>query len=281
MSLSSCKRDINELIDEFVEGDFTAFADMKRVWLSRKFSYIFEAIPNTNIAFFIQSLYAHIIGHMVSIHSLSRRLGGLYCLYCLHETQPFKPKFRIYISLKELEKLRDVIVEVKDKGVEIAVVVAKQMLDKNVFIFGAVDLNEASATETINQLTELQNARVRFAYEKLISDTKIEQFIHLEMGNEVDLDSLHKMSSKYAEAKKRAIKGELVEIEDIRHISEEKELMGERMEKLKEEWDSQRFSFYEQTRLDCLTTTQKRVESGKDDDDDDGFDELESLLSRN
>ncbi|VVB10554.1 unnamed protein product [Arabis nemorensis] len=253
MNLSPYKRDIDELIDEFVEGDFTTFADMKSVWLSRKFSYIFEAIPNTNLAFFIQSLYAHIIiGHMVTTYSLSRRLGGLYCLYCLHEIQPFKPKFRIYISLQEFEKLRDLIVEAKDKGVDIAV-------------------------------ANGQNARVRFAYEKLISDTKIEQFIHLEMGNEVDLDSLHKMSTKYAEAKKRAIKGagESMEIEDIRHISEEKELMGERMEKLKEEWNSQRLSFYEQARLDCLTTTQKRVESGKDEeqDDNDGFDELERLLS--
>lgn len=50
------------------------------------------------------------------------------------------------------------------------------------------------------------------------------------------------------------------------------------MEKLKEEWDSQRLSFYEQTRLDCLTTKQKRVEDN-DNEDDDGNDELERLLS--
>ena len=38
-------------------------------------------------------------GYMSSAASLSIRLGGLYCLYCLHETQPFKPHFRIYLSL--------------------------------------------------------------------------------------------------------------------------------------------------------------------------------------
>lgn len=41
-------------------------------------------------------------GHMVSSESLSRRLGGLYCLYCLYETQPFKPPYRIYLSLGKI-----------------------------------------------------------------------------------------------------------------------------------------------------------------------------------
>ncbi|XP_056865952.1 uncharacterized protein LOC108851983 isoform X2 [Raphanus sativus] len=276
-NLSLFKRDIDELIDEFVEGSSTTFADMKRVWLSRKFSYIYEAFPNTNLAFFIQSLYAHTIGHMVSIDSFSRRLGGLYCLYCLHEIQPFKPKFRIYISLQELEKLRDLIVEAKDRGVEMANAVAKQMLDRNMFIFGAVDFDEASTTEKLHQSTELQNALVRCAYRKLASETEIEKFIHLDMGNEVDLSSLRKMSMEYAEAKKRTVKREIVEIEGIKHIAEEKELMSERVEKLKEEWDSQKVSFYEKTKLDGLHTTQKLlkdVENGEDD----GFDELDRLL---
>ncbi|ESQ45163.1 hypothetical protein EUTSA_v10010555mg [Eutrema salsugineum] len=275
------KRDIDELIDEFVEGDFTTFDEMKRVWLSRKFSYIYEAIPNTSLAFFMQSLYAHTIGHMVSTgDSFSRRLGGLYCLYCLHETQPFKPKFRIYISLQELGKFRDLIVEAKDKGVEIATAVAKQMFDKNVFIYGAVEVDEASATEKLNQSTELQNALVRCAYEKLNSNTEIEKFIHLDMGNEVGLSSLHKMSIEYAEAKKRAIKGagEIVEIDDIKHIAEEKELMGERVEKLKKEWDSQKNSFYEKTKVDSLATTQKLLKDVAHGEDD-GFDELDRLLS--
>lgn len=38
-------------------------------------------------------------GYMIGNASLSHRLGGLYCLYCLYETQPFKPPFKIYLSL--------------------------------------------------------------------------------------------------------------------------------------------------------------------------------------
>ena len=44
------------------QNESTTLADMKRVWLSKKFSYIYEASPSTNLAFFMQSLYAHCIG---------------------------------------------------------------------------------------------------------------------------------------------------------------------------------------------------------------------------
>lgn len=38
-------------------------------------------------------------GYMICTNSLSQRLGALYVLYCLYETQPFKPPFKIYLSL--------------------------------------------------------------------------------------------------------------------------------------------------------------------------------------
>nr|VDC62482.1 unnamed protein product [Brassica rapa] len=44
-----------ELVESLVfyfQGDLTSFADMKRVWLSRKFSYVYEALPSSNLVFF-------------------------------------------------------------------------------------------------------------------------------------------------------------------------------------------------------------------------------------
>ena len=38
-------------------------------------------------------------GHLTSQSSLHQRLAGLYCLYCLYECQPYKPQFKIYLSL--------------------------------------------------------------------------------------------------------------------------------------------------------------------------------------
>nr|XP_018676666.1 PREDICTED: uncharacterized protein LOC103972792 isoform X2 [Musa acuminata subsp. malaccensis] len=96
MDLTPFKLDADELLDEFTEGNYTTLADMKRVWMAKKFSYIYEAKPTSNEAFFMQSLYSY------SIRALLRRLGGLYCLYCLYETQPYKPAFKIYYLFKLL-----------------------------------------------------------------------------------------------------------------------------------------------------------------------------------
>ncbi|KAG6654042.1 hypothetical protein CIPAW_05G118700 [Carya illinoinensis] len=181
MDLSPFKRDIDELINEFAEGESTALADMKRVWISRKFSYIYEASPSTNLAFFMQSLYAHSIGYMIGNASLSHRLGGLYCLYCLYETQPFKPPFRIYLSIGELKKLTNLVVDAKGKGLKVVSPLIRIMLEKNMFLFGSVEINEGSVTETVNQLTELQNARIQAAYKKLLANTRMEHFLHMDL----------------------------------------------------------------------------------------------------
>ncbi|TYH15088.1 hypothetical protein ES288_A05G016100v1 [Gossypium darwinii] len=119
MDLCLFKQDIDDLIHEFVESESSTLNDMKRIWLSMKFSYIYEASPSTNLAFFMQSLYAHTISHMVNVDSLTCRLGGLYCLYCLYETQPFKPPFKIYLSLREMEKLKTLVAEAKEMGIKV------------------------------------------------------------------------------------------------------------------------------------------------------------------
>ncbi|ONI34689.1 hypothetical protein PRUPE_1G493600 [Prunus persica] len=181
MDLTPFKRDIDELIDAFAEGESTSLADMKRIWLSKKFSYIYEARPSTNLAFFMQSLYAHSIGYIIGTATLSHRLGGLYCLFCLYETQPFKPPFKIYLSLEELKKLRKLVINAKEHDIRVVSALVKRMLEKNVFLFGSVDTNEGSFTETVDQLTQLQNARVQVAYKELFANTKIEDFLHMDL----------------------------------------------------------------------------------------------------
>ncbi|XP_022143014.1 uncharacterized protein LOC111013003 [Momordica charantia] len=251
MNLSPFRLDIDELITEYAEGGYTSFADMKNVWTGRKFTYIFEAAPS-NLAFFMQSMYAQSIGHMVGTASLSRRLGGFYCLYCLYETQPFKPPYKIYLSIGELKKLKELVVDAKEKNVKVASAVAKRMLEKNMFLFGSVDMNESSALETVNQLTELQNARIQVAYNKLFSDTPIEDYIHMDLGMEVGLNVLKKMSTDYSEAKKLALyeASDILDVQDIKHISEDDRLIGDTVEQIAENWNVQRGVFYEQTGLD-------------------------------
>ncbi|XP_042980931.1 uncharacterized protein LOC122310825 isoform X2 [Carya illinoinensis] len=287
MDLSPFKRDIDELINEFAEGESTALADMKRVWISRKFSYIYEASPSTNLAFFMQSLYAHSIGYMIGNASLSHRLGGLYCLYCLYETQPFKPPFRIYLSIGELKKLTNLVVDAKGKGLKVVSPLIRIMLEKNMFLFGSVEINEGSVTETVNQLTELQNARIQAAYKKLLANTRMEHFLHMDLGMEVDLNVVQKMSTEYAEAKKLAIEeaSKVADVQDIKHIAEDKNLIGDTMEKITDDWIVHKDIFYRQTRSSQhppeepqqLLLLKQREEQLQGDEDFDQ--ELERLLS--
>ncbi|KAE9602226.1 hypothetical protein Lal_00049947 [Lupinus albus] len=265
MNMDTFKKDIDELIGEFAKNELTTLADMKRIWLDKKFSYIYQASPSTNLAFFMQSLFAHSIDYMVGNDSLSHRLGGLYCLYCLYEVQPHNPPFRVYISLGQLEKLKVLVVDAKAKGINVVPALVKRMLNRNTFLFGAVDLSECSAVETVNHLQEIQNARIQTAKEKLFSSTPIESHVNMDLGMTIDLDSLKKMSSEYAEAKDLAIKeaSEVIDVEDIEHISKGKERIGDVVEKIADDWNAQKQAFYKRTGLE----------------EDEGYDrELERLL---
>jgi hypothetical protein len=68
----------------------------------------------------------------------------------------------------ELKKITNLVVEAKEKGINVVSALVKRMLEKNMFLFGSVDINEDSVTETVNQLTELQNARIQVAYNKYV-----------------------------------------------------------------------------------------------------------------
>uniref|UniRef100_M1D1S3 Uncharacterized protein n=1 Tax=Solanum tuberosum TaxID=4113 RepID=M1D1S3_SOLTU len=169
MDLKPFKLDIDELINEFDKGGSPTFAEMKRVWVSKKFSYIFEASPSKDQACFIQSLYAYCIG--------------------------------------ELKNLRNVVAEAKAKDVKVVPAVVKRMLDRNMFLFGFVDVNESSAAERLDELSEVQNASIQIACKKLFANSRIEHFTHMDMGLELEVDLLKQKSADYARAKDLAIKG--------------------------------------------------------------------------
>ncbi|XP_019183868.1 PREDICTED: uncharacterized protein LOC109178768 [Ipomoea nil] len=288
MDLKPFKLDIDDLISEFAEGGSTTLVEMKRVWLSKKFSFIFEASPSTNQACFMQSLFAYSVGYAASTRSLSHRLGGLYCLYCLFETQPFMPPFKIYLSLGELKRLRNLVADAKANNIKVVCALVKRMLERNMFLYGFVDINEGCATERVNELTEIQNARVQTAYEKLFANTRIEHFTHLDMGVELDADLIKQRSTEYAMAKKQAIEeaSKIVDIENIKHIMENKRSIGETIKQKAGYWNAQKDAFYQQTGFghelaieqeEAMQVDENLEEAGELQEDDFGK-ELEDVL---
>lgn len=67
-----------------------------------------------------------------------------------------------------MKKLKELVADAKENDVKVVSYVVKKMLEKNMFLFGSVDMNESAALETVNQLTELQNARIQVAYNKYV-----------------------------------------------------------------------------------------------------------------
>ncbi|KAI3712493.1 hypothetical protein L1987_71050 [Smallanthus sonchifolius] len=290
MDLNPFRLDIDDLINEYAEGKMTLLTDMKRLWLFKKLSCIFEAKPNTKLGFFMQSLYAHCIGYMTSSDSISHRLGGLYCLYCLHETQPFKPPFRIYLCTREMKRLKELVIDAKKENIGVVPILVSSMLERNLFLYGAIDLKEGSVEERVNELTDIQNARIQHANKKLFADTYIERYIHMDMGKELDIDSLKKLSRDYSMMKELAIKEaeKVVDTQDVNHIAKDHTLIGDVVGKTVENWNLQKEMFYKKTGLNRLKLLEnqnfEQPDSGGGNfensvEEDDNFcDELEQQL---
>lgn len=282
MDLAPFKLDISELIADYAKENYTAFTDFKRVWTAKKFSYIYEGRPKTNSGVFMQSLFLHCIGHMTSQSSLSQKLAGLYCLYCLYECQPYKPHFKIYLSLEESKKLKDFVVEAKQNGVGFVPALVKRMLDKGMFLFGFVNLLGVHGAKQVDELNESQNKRVKYACDKLFANTQIESYMRTDLGEEFEVDNIKKLSMDYAKAKELAFAeaSETVDVEDAKHILQNGKLLGDRVEEIVKEWDAQKEEFYEKTGVSCHyeLAVVENEDPGEFHDDNYGFDELEQLL---
>ncbi|KAI3833169.1 hypothetical protein MKW92_052874 [Papaver armeniacum] len=192
MGVTPFKLDIDELMHEFSD----------KIWRSQKLSFIYEGRLRNNEAFFMQSLYAHSIGKMLSKDSFSWRLGGFYCLYCLYETQPFKPPFRIYLSLgissREFHSLKRLVVDAKKQEIFTVPALVKKMLDKNTFLFGFVEINECSVNGRLNVINDLQNTRTQAAYKTLLTNAPIERVLHIDLCMELDRKVPKKMLIEYS-----------------------------------------------------------------------------------
>ncbi|CAA7399476.1 unnamed protein product [Spirodela intermedia] len=248
MDLAPFEKDIDELLDEYSQCGSPSFSAFKKVWSSRKFSYLYEGRPTSNSAVFMQSLYAHCIGNMTRPGTLQRRLGGLYCLYCLYEIQPFKPCFKIYISLGQLKHLKQLVVDAKD-GVVAVTALVKRMLERHMFLFGSVDTVGGSLKQRVDEIKRLQNKLVETAYDKLLANSQIEEYLHMNLGLELDLNGLKKMSTDYARAKELAIReaSETVEVGEVKQMAERGEEVGTKLEELVARWEARRKDFSRQT----------------------------------
>ncbi|XP_052118226.1 uncharacterized protein LOC107489737 isoform X2 [Arachis duranensis] len=230
MNIDSFKRDVDELIAEFTQVTCVVLLLYHTDWVA-----------------FIASIVCMRLNHLNLLLSVSIYTG-------------------------EIKKLRTLMVDAKTNDIKVVPSLVKRMLDRNILLFGAVDLMADSVTETVNQLQQLQDARVKHAYEKLFHSTPIDRYVHMDLGMEVDLGKLQKMSSEYAVAKNVAIAeaSNILDVTDIKHLSEDKELIGDVVKKIADDWNDQKETFYKQTgcREDEMYEQELLQQLLKDNDDD-------------
>ncbi|CAM8914526.1 unnamed protein product [Rhodiola kirilowii] len=114
------------------------------------------------------------------------------------------------------------------------------------------------------------------------------------MNAELGVDEIKKLTTEYARAKKMAVSEaiQVVDVQNIEHIAENKKHIGEVMEEINTQWNEQKELFHQQTSLDNLQVSQNKLclsiepapepdQHLQDEDDEDcEFDqELQRLLS--
>ncbi|CAL1388283.1 unnamed protein product [Linum trigynum] len=99
------------------------------------------------------------------------------------------------------------------------------------------------------------------------------------MGRELGLDELKKLSTKYAESKQHAIEEarKVVNVQDVEHLENAKELVGDKVEKVSESWNAQKEQFYDKTGV-RPTEQQAQYDYDSDNNDDEYTRELELEL---
>lgn len=75
----------------------------------------------------------------------------------------------MHVSTGELKNLSILVIDAKANDIVVVPALVKRMLERNTFLFGAVDLAESSVTETVKQLQQLEKAYIQVAYEKYIT----------------------------------------------------------------------------------------------------------------
>ncbi|KAK1389081.1 hypothetical protein POM88_017259 [Heracleum sosnowskyi] len=72
-------------------------------------------------------------------------------------------------------------------------------------LFGAVDLKKGSVTEKIKELRAKEDATIQIAQKKLFENSQLKHFIHMDLGMELDVYHLKKVSVDYEAGKKLAL----------------------------------------------------------------------------
>lgn len=93
-------KDLRLFLTGFLERQTILFSEFKEEWKAQKFSLIHSGKPDdVSGKVFIQELFTTCVGYLLLNYPFEVRVAVLYLLYCIYETQPHKPKVKIFVSI--------------------------------------------------------------------------------------------------------------------------------------------------------------------------------------
>lgn len=244
MDISAFSSDIDELVEAFTEIRGVELSQIKELWKSRSFTFIHEAKPNhVDPAFFMQALYSCALGFLEGDMPWLKKLGGLYVLYILYETQLFTPPFKIYLSTDDLENIYSLVKEAKAKGPLTALRVVNKMIMKDSFLYGSVTTNQKKMREAIDTLSSKAAERVQLARKRLFASSAAKQHFEGNLVKELGLDELVMLNEEYTMVKQRMYTGAAQGTEDsFRDLGP---VLGSELKKDANSWMERRKRFYQ------------------------------------
>jgi snRNA-activating protein complex subunit 1 len=72
------------------------------------------------------------------------------------------------METEECRQLKDFVVTAKQNGLNLVAALVKRMLNKGMFLFGYMNLIDDNGDKQVEELTALQNKRVKFACDKYV-----------------------------------------------------------------------------------------------------------------
>ncbi|KAL3685769.1 hypothetical protein R1sor_003791 [Riccia sorocarpa] len=201
MDFRASALDIEQLVASFAAAEGTELEQMKDLWRSRNFSFIWEARPkDVTPAFYAQALYSCALSHMVAEEApFPANLAGLYVLYILYETQDKEDSYKIYLSLEELESLISLVRKFKLKYNLVAFKVVKRMFAEQMFLFGSVSANQKRIASCMARVAHQATVSVQQARTRLLSNIPVREHVEESQADAFD-DDLNAISEVMKEA---------------------------------------------------------------------------------
>eukprot|EP00897_Mesotaenium_endlicherianum_P001938 jgi/Mesen1/1772/ME000014S01179 len=225
----------------------------KHLWRARSFTAVHEGRPREmNQRFFAQSLYSTALSHLQAglTPSLSLRVGVLFCLYCLYETQPLHPKSLIYISLEEVKEMRRLLTDICACHLSSAFHVMRKLVRDHVFLFGAVASDQRQAAADKARKQEDTRLKVQFARSKLLGGMPFRKHLEKSWVHQLGLADVDSICTDYEIAKHRALAYRYVEAggctsaafaaDEGRYLPTGVAVEARELTKLAQDWDHQK-----------------------------------------